>query len=306
MIPSLRQLSKVILLAELHKKQPRTPKDLSIIYVLYQTAFLCYLSATVLGLCLYYSQLFAQNKTAKKVAHFFFVFATTVLSFGLVAHCLSVWHESLSIIDFMRGTKAITMTLGVSWTGYVFLKKYQAPVLELFLAPFATLMIFYYCFLHPDQMNYGSLHKSYLTIHIISAFMGMLITFSAGLISFLYLWQRRLLKKKELNLLSDKIPAMDILEKILVVTIITGLIYISASLVSGWFFIHENNFQLAAQDRYKIIWSLSVWLWYLITFMTRTLLNLPIRRMAQMSLIGFGLFAVAFFGMAFYHSAGGM
>lgn len=50
----------------------------------------------------------------------------------------------------------------------------------------------------------------------------------------------------------------------------------------------------------KILWAIAVWSWYLATLVARNILRAPVRIIAKMSVAGFALIALAWFGLLFF------
>ncbi|MCB9228894.1 MAG: cytochrome c biogenesis protein CcsA [Deltaproteobacteria bacterium] len=144
----------------------------------------------------------------------------------------------------------------------------------------------------------------YLAFHIAGATMGQLLALLASLVAVLYLWQQRLLKKKLLEQLTSRIPALDLLETILIAVLWAGFFFLTAALISGavyfcWYF--DGSMQIYGR---KITWALTVWSCYFLALLARHWFHVPFKRIAQISLIGFCLLLITFFGLSFYQGGG--
>jgi ABC-type uncharacterized transport system permease subunit len=138
----------------------------------------------------------------------------------------------------------------------------------------------------------------FLALHIIGATLGQLLALAACVVALVYLWQRQKLKNKTFYVLSSRVPALDQLEKILLVCLWTGFGFISLALASGvYYFFRQGTY--SSQGIEKFIWASTVWLWYLATLVMKSVYAQPSRRIAQMSLVGFVLLGAAVFGLLF-------
>ena len=187
----------------------------------------------------------------------------------------------------------------------VFLRFKVRPI-GAFTAPLATLILLFQFFAAPIPAPEGDQAASVLiSIHIVMAILGQTFAIGACAVSVLYLWQRNALKKRQLTQMPMQVPAMDRLDSILVRFIWAGFIFISLSLISGAMFVQFYKFTGAPSLHAKVVWAIAVWAWYLAILISRNVLNHPGRRIAQMSLGGFFLLAMSYFGMAFFRSFGG-
>ena len=139
----------------------------------------------------------------------------------------------------------------------------------------------------------------FLSFHVAGAVMGQILAVGAGIVSILYLWQQRVLKRKLLDQLTAKVPALDILEKILISSLWAGLLFLTTALVSGALFVHWHPGKEGAAQTEKFIWAATVWIWYLSILLGRKLLGISAKRLAQMSLVGLIFLMVTFFGLSF-------
>ena len=169
-------------------------------------------------------------------------------------------------------------------------------------APFTTILLMIY-FLMPNWQSHGNqeiYEGFFLAFHVAGAVMGQIVAVCASLVAILFLWQQRLLKKKMLNLLTSRVPPQDILENLLVVCLWSGFLFLTSALLSGALYLWNlNGIILLPEYKQKIVWAVTVWIWYLAALFFRNALKIPMKRVAQMSLMGFMLLAVTFFGLAF-------
>lgn len=141
--------------------------------------------------------------------------------------------------------------------------------------------------------------STFLTCHIAGAIAGEGLAVVAAIIAVLYLVQNRFLKEKRFFHLLNKVPALDVLDKTLIIALAAGFLFLSIALISGAIFLLHGNAENLSKFTVKLIWALSVWIWYFAAIFSRTLLHFSTKKLAQMSLIGFCLLVGAYFGFIF-------
>lgn len=141
--------------------------------------------------------------------------------------------------------------------------------------------------------------KIFLACHIAGAVAGEVLAIVAAVVAVFYLVQHRVLKEKRFVHLMHKVPALDTLDKILIVALGAGFLFLSIALVSGAIFLLHGSAENLSKFTAKLIWALSVWLWYFTAIFSRTVLHYSTKKLAQMSLLGFCLLVGAYFGFIF-------
>ena len=140
----------------------------------------------------------------------------------------------------------------------------------------------------------------FLACHVAGATMGQILALQAGLVAVLYLWQQSLLKRKLLDQLTSRVPSLELLEKILVASLWAGFLFLTAALISGTIYFRWYFQGSLSHYGEKVAWAVTVWLCYLAALLARDFFNISTKRVAQISLLGFLLLAMAFFGLSFY------
>jgi ABC-type uncharacterized transport system permease subunit len=108
-----------------------------------------------------------------------------------------------------------------------------------------------------------------------------------------------------LDQLPDNIPAIDKLGGLLGKSLWSGFVFLTLGLLSGALYTQLNGAMQQLHLEFKVIWAICVWIWYLATLLAKNIFNRPSKRIAQMSLAGFLLLAISYFGMGFLRSMGG-
>jgi ABC-type uncharacterized transport system permease subunit len=190
------------------------------------------------------------------------------------------------------------------------LKVRLAPVM---LAPFGMLLLLVRFFAVPDPnlLNWSTGHKWLTGFHVSMAIAGQAMAIAACVLSVVFLWQHRALKRRrmaDILAMGENLPALDRLDRWLRISLITGFVMLTLSLITGAFFITSLPGGLSAPDalalKSKVLWAVAVWSWYLGTLVARNILRSPARVVARLSVGGFVLMAVAWFGLLFFSGYG--
>lgn len=246
-----------------------------------------------------------------------FVGKVALLCFG-VATVIATWQlfggaQAGSINGF--GAPFLAVTLG--WLTIAAGLVFRALPIGVLTAPVTTLILLIQYFSTVPAKIYNNSgaelllgdHATILVrIHIVSAMIGEAFGIGACGVGMFYLWQRRSLKNRLVDQLAGNLPALDILEKLLAWCLWIGFIFFTVSLVTGalyfqsmWSVGHPIEAQTEGQLSAKIIWAIAVWIWYLATLVSRNLRHSG-KRIALLSVGGFVLLAVSYFGMIFFRS----
>lgn len=188
------------------------------------------------------------------------------------------------------------------------------------LTPLAMLVLLVRFFIEPGPrpIATSSLVSSWMTsFHVAMALAGQVMAIAACVLSILYLWQYRALKSRRFEAIGNDGPALERLDQWLQTTLISGFVMLSLSLMTGALFFaplfspggapHGISLGSASGDnaaliatKAKILWAIAVWSWYLATLVARNILRAPVRIIAKMSVAGFALIALAWFGLLFF------
>ena len=204
-------------------------------------------------------------------------------------------------------TAALLLTAAIGWlalVGHIF---FNMRLVGAFVAPLATLILLVKFFVAPAAI--GGVEppsdRIIFDMHIVTAVLGEAFAIIACAVSVVFLWQQNLLKKKLLDQLPNNLPAIDRLDRILSVALWCGFLFLTMSLLTGALHSELNAGRIVLNLLPKVIWAIGVWTWYLAILIARNVFNRPSKRIAQMSLAGFLLLAVSYFGMFFRPLTGG-
>ncbi|MFY7930356.1 MAG: cytochrome c biogenesis protein CcsA [Oligoflexus sp.] len=239
-----------------------------------------------------YLHSFATNRTQEKlhlVAYGHFIFATCLMTSNTVNAFL------YNIITVTSSFVLITASAWITIFAQIF---FRVRVLASIVAPLSTLiMLIQFFFVEPHGRSQGQAPSGLMTAHIITSVVGEAFAIVAFGIAVFYLLQQRALKKKQLNRLQHTQISISKLNQALIVSIWVGFILLTAGLILGaiysqFYYVGDRGELLG-----KIFWAILVWLWYLATLICRNMLNVPAKRLAWMTIIGFLLLAVGLFGI---------
>lgn len=234
---------------------------------------------------------------AAKAAFASFVVATLAITTAALMQLQGVQPLTLS---------ALLLSATIGWLTVIGHLRFKMRLLGTFVAPLATLILLLQFFFTPGQAIATEDRASELliTCHVVMAILGQAFTIIACAVSILYLWQQNLLKKRRLNQLAQHLPAIDRVDRLLLLSLWSGFIFITLGLLTGAIYTQlyspPDSMRLSA----KVIWATAVWLWYLATLLAKNVFGRPSKRIAQMCLAGFILMAVSYFGMGFLRSGG--
>lgn len=261
------------------------------IYLLSNLGLLGYALASVVYLLSFPQQSPSQPLLARTAFGLFLV-ATLAIS-GAVATLLG----QAAFID----SAALLLTAAIAWLAILGQVVFNMRLVGAFVAPLSTLILLIKFFVAPMRIEAAPLQDDslLLTLHVVPAVLGQAFAIIACAVSLVYLWQQNLLKKKMLDQLPRNIPAIDRLERILTVSLWCGFLFITLGLLSGALYAQLNTASLGLNLPAKVLWAVLVWVWYLATLLARNVFNRPSKRIAQMSLAGFLLLAITYFGMGF-------
>lgn len=232
-----------------------------------------------------------------KVAFLFFLLSTVGIGIA-IAQALDITNTTSKaslILTFVICTLAVL--------GHI---KYKTKTITTFIAPIATLILIIQSYIVPLPIAEGTQHlypQKFLSAHIYLAICGQSFSILTSGIGIIYLWQRRNLKKKLLNALSPKVPALDRLEWLLTNGLWVGFSFLTAGLISGA--IYTSMWSQGGSSAVKLTWAVVVWLWYFITILSHSVFKVSMKRTAQMTVFGFILLATTFFGISAISFQGG-
>ncbi|MBP9706560.1 MAG: cytochrome c biogenesis protein CcsA [Oligoflexales bacterium] len=224
---------------------------------------------------------------------------------GLASYILATVFASLvlffTIQDALHRPTLLFLACCVAWLALIGYWRFRIDIIGSLTSPVLVVLLLLELFSKKTQLNDVTATYSLLAfVHISLSIIGQAFAIVASALALRYLWLQRILKNKILNQLKEGDPSLGKLDRHLHLSLWVGFIFITFGLVTGAAFLH-----LLALDSIdinlisKTIWALIVWCWYLIILLARNTFGLPTRRVAELSVLGFFLLAIAFFGIFF-------
>ena len=140
--------------------------------------------------------------------------------------------------------------------------------------------------LHPERLIHICLALSAYSTLVIAAFYA---------VQLLMIDNR--LKNKQLNLANSALPPLLMVEKQLFQLILAGVLLLTLSLASGFFFLQEAMF--AQGKAHKAILSIVAWCIYIYLLHQHHKVGVKIKTSVNFTLVGAGLLTLAYFGSRF-------
>ena len=212
----------------------------------------------------------------------------TIRKIGLIQYGLALFFISYSVLFSINTSYLPAVILSLGLTAMLFFRKMI----------FATSMLFL-LFLSATAWRLHIQTKAELKIWLTSFsassnWLGLFFLLCATNIAFLYLWQLKTLKSKNLENLTAFIPAIETLKQILSVCLTIGCCFLSLSLILttlGFIILHEPLF-------IQFFWAFLPWSWYsYLLFLQQK--NTKTKAVALGSLLGVVFLFPAFFGFGF-------
>ncbi len=235
------------------------------------------------------------SKFFPAASSFFYISASSLLVFSLFAK----YFEASSLPSMLE----LSFVVVVAWLGFFALRYLKIPRIQVVLAPIMTFLLLLHLsldWLRPHASSENFLANPFLACHIAGAVAGQFLAVIAAVISLVYLGQHRLLKEKRLAHVMRHLPALDLLENLLIITLGAGFLFLSVALLSGGIFLYQAPSWHHPVLVVKLIWALGVWLLYFAALFSRLIFNVSNKRLAQLSVWGFILLIGAYFGFIFH------
>jgi len=177
---------------------------------------------------------------------------------------------------------AWALSLGASYMS----RRLNLPALAAVAAPTLALLTFFALLLIPGASGDRTATGIGIASHILLAILGFAgFSVSAG-VGALYLWQIRLLKRDPTAAVARRMPALEKLDRLNFVAAAAGFPCLALSLLAGWLFLGEDVRWWVDPT---FLTSLGGLLVYTVLFTARGFLGWYGRRIAWLSVIGFGV-----------------
>jgi len=210
---------------------------------------------------------------------------------------------SVTVHALLLGKTALFLAAAVAWGTIISWFVWQVELVGAFTAPVITVILLSSIFLNStDRADMMSHSAPSMRLHIASAIIGQSFAILACGMSLLFLWLDRKLKNRQISDLPRKFPAISTLNQALTWTLWIGFIFITLSLLSGAMQALMGFIPATANLIPKVSWATLVWGWYLAILVMKGILGYRPQKVARMSLLGFLLLSVSWFGLLFWSS----
>ncbi|MDB2447213.1 cytochrome c biogenesis protein [bacterium] len=198
--------------------------------------------------------------------------------------------------DGQLSSTSVLLACVLCWMTLAGQLKFQMKLAGILTLPLSILLLLLDLFKAPSR--FVSAEEPFIIFrdaHIVTAILGQAMAIGAFSTALMYLWQHRNLKKKLIDQISDKVPALDKLSRVLNATLWLGLIFLSIALISGAYYTSRSV--ISSGLEFKIIWAIGVWCWYMAILVVKNVFKKPTTFVSKLSLIGFFILAVSLFGI---------
>jgi ABC-type uncharacterized transport system permease subunit len=183
--------------------------------------------------------------------------------------------------------------------------RYRKPVIGAFITPLAVAVLLPGLLLDGGQVLHPDMRRPLLPVHITIALLGVAASAVAAGVAVMYLLMERQVKGKRFGLLFSRLPSLEFLDTLNRQLVVVGFIALSVTLVTGAFFSSAApGFFWAWQS--KQIATLVAWGVFAALVSARSFGGWRGRRVALLTMTGFGLLLVCFLSSYdFSHLGGG-
>lgn len=184
-------------------------------------------------------------------------------------------------------------------TGFLVVQlRYPLPTVGSFLSPLVCLLVLMSLALPkpvtPLDPKFATI---WFPIHVTLAVAGDVAFVLAAAVGLMYLIRESSLKTKHITPVVDRLPSLDLLDRINYRLITIGFSLLTLGMLTGGLWILLDPKLKAAVHDPKILWTVSTWVLYAVLLNGRALVGLRGRKAALMSVAGFAMVVVTFVGV---------
>jgi cytochrome c-type biogenesis protein CcsB len=177
--------------------------------------------------------------------------------------------------------------------------RFKLQIIGTFIMPFAFLVTGYASLLDSSVKPLMPALQSYwLFIHVITCFLSYACFGCAFFIGLMYLLQERQVKRKQIGKLFERLPPLDVMDKINYNMVLFGFVLLTAGIATGSIWAQQAWGNWWSWDP-KETWSFITWLIYAAYLHARFNSGWRGRRTAILSIIGFVSVLFTYLGVSF-------
>lgn len=226
--------------------------------------------------------------------------ASRLLATGCIAHILSTVHlasteKHLPLTNMQESLSFFSLMIIVAFL--IFERRYKVTTLGSFVTPVALVMLAVSSTLHEGSRQLPPiLQSNWFWIHALLAFVSYAAFTIAFGVAVIYLIQRHFLKTKHFGSLFQKLPPLETLDEISYRCFAIGFPLLTIAIISGAIWSEKAMGSYWVWDP-KQTWSLITWFIYAALLHGRLTIGWRGKRAAILSIIGFAVLLITFFGM---------
>jgi cytochrome c-type biogenesis protein CcsB len=188
----------------------------------------------------------------------------------------------------------------------IFQIRFRLMILGSFVAPLAVILMLISSTLPRTEGAVRPIFKSlWLTVHVVTIFMGDALFAIAFLAAVMYLIQERQIKHKKFGSFYSRLPSLATLDAINYQSLVYGFPFLTLGMITGSIYAQYTLGTYWQWDP-KEVWSLITWLFYAALLHERLVAGWRGRRAALMSILCFCVLIFTFIGVSLwlggYHS----
>jgi cytochrome c-type biogenesis protein CcsB len=188
----------------------------------------------------------------------------------------------------------------------IFQMRFRLMVLGSFIAPLVAILLIVSSSMQSIDVPVRPMFRSmWLTIHVITVFIGNALFAITFVSSIMYLIQEKQIKNKTLGAMYSRLPSLATLDSINYHSLIYGFPFLTIGMIAGAIYAQHALGTYWQWDP-KEVWTLITWLLYAILLHERLMVGWQGRRAAIMSIICFMVLIFTFLGASLllggYHS----
>lgn len=226
--------------------------------------------------------------------------ATRFLAAGCIAHTLSTIHlasqvQHLPLTNMQESLSFFSLMIIAAFL--LFERRYNVTTLGSFVTPVALLMLIVSSALHGQVRQLPPiLQSNWFWFHSLMAFISYAAFAIACGVAVMYLIQRHFLKRRHFGGLFQKLPPLETLDEISYRSLAVGFPLLTIAIISGAIWSEQAVGSYWVWDP-KQTWSLISWFIYAALLHGRMTIGWRGKRAAILSIIGFVVLMITFFGM---------
>lgn len=228
------------------------------------------------------------------------LWASRLLTTGCITHVLSTVHlaikaKHLPLTNMQESLSFFSLFIIAAFL--IFERRYKVTTLGSFVTPVALVMMIGSSALHEELRQLPPiLQSNWFWFHALLAFVSYAAFTIAFGVAVIYLIQRHFLKTKHFGLLFQRLPPLDTLDEISYRCLAVGFPLLTVAIISGAIWSEQSVGSYWAWDP-KQNWSLITWFIYAALLHGRLTIGWRGKRAAILSIIGFVVLLITFFGM---------